>query len=81
MIEQNTIYDYLDKGNDPIYQKLMQLENGDSIVLEGIEVELNVFGLYEVSSSTYFHEGFSDLDRCYKFICEFLEDKILEESE
>lgn len=73
---QNTIYDYLGNENDPVYQKILQLDKGDSVALEDAEVSLNMHGLYEVSTEEY-HEPFSDAGSCYRFVCNLLGEKLL----
>ena len=73
---QNTIYDYLGNESDPIYQKITQLSKGESVLLEDAEISLNINGLYEVSTDEY-HEPFSDLNSCYRFVCDLLGKKLL----
>lgn len=73
---QNTIYDYLGNDNDPLYQKIRQLNKGDVVALDDAEVSLNIHGIYEVSTEEY-HEPFSDLNSCYEFVCDLLGEKLL----
>jgi len=75
---QNTIYDYLGNDNDPVYQKIRQLNKGDVVALDDAEVSLNIHGIYEVSTEEY-HEPFSDLNSCYRFVCDLLGEKLLSE--
>jgi len=75
---QNTIYDYLGNDNDPVYQKITQLNRGESAALEDAQVSLNIHGLYEVSTDES-HEPFSDVGSCYRFVCDLLREKLLSE--
>lgn len=69
IIEQLTIYDYLQKKEDPLYVKLKSLQKGDKINLGFCTVEINPFGLYQIldfidDSDT----AFSSLEECYQYI-------------
>ncbi|MGP4063041.1 hypothetical protein [Halobacillus sp. H74] len=65
--DQINIYNYFGSGDDPIYQKVANLEKEDSVNLGKYKVFLNHLGIYEVSNEEE-HVGFDSAERCYKFI-------------
>lgn len=64
-MEQLNIFNELGFIEDPIYLKLLVMNELDEINIEGIVVFKNILGMYEISSDEL-HEGFKDLDNCYK---------------
>lgn len=69
MLEQTNIYDLLGESVDPVYKKLSNLKKGESLIHKNINISLNEFDLYEVSNE-YCHEGFGDVMKCYRFVCQ-----------
>lgn len=65
--EQYNLYDYLDKQEDQLYQKLKNIHPGDKIIIESYTVRLNVYKLYEVINSES-ETAFSSLEDCYTFL-------------
>lgn len=70
-MEQLNIFNELGFFEDPIYMKLSLMNVQEEINIEGIVVFKNNLGLYEISSDQL-HEGFKDLDCCYKKIMQNL---------
>lgn len=70
-MEQTNIYQYLGEMNDPIFNKISQLELGQTIDLGGVMVSLNTNGLYELETSFY-HECYSTKKQLYDGVSKFL---------
>jgi len=70
-IFQLSIYDFLEKEGDPLFQKINSLRYGEKIMVHGLEIYLNESNFYEVLSPTI-HEGFKTPSRCYSWICQIL---------
>lgn len=79
-MQQVMIYEYLGRDDDPVYKKISNLNKGETIVLDEMNLSLNSFGLYEISTENE-HECFSDMMECYQFINDSLRDKLLGETD
>lgn len=66
-MEQLHIYDYLKVTSDPLFNQLEKLNKEQTISIKDTKISLNNFGVYEVSTSKK-HEGFRDLNSCYKYL-------------
>lgn len=77
-MEQLNVYDLLGDDTDPVYKSLLNLKKGESITLEDMDLSLNHFGIYELSSETW-QECFRDIMDCYRFICRVLKVKMWDE--
>lgn len=73
MMNQTMIYDYLGLDTDPLYLSLTGLKQGQEISLGNLTVLLNKSGIYEVISDE-FHDGFIDINKCYKFLLQIMGD-------
>jgi hypothetical protein len=75
-MEQIMIYDYLGSNDDPVYEKLSKLKNGESFVMDGLNVSHNEFGLYEIATENT-HDCYGNMTECYDSVCELLKDQLL----
>lgn len=66
--QQSTIFDFLSNENDPIYVKVKKVDETKSLRIGKIKISKNNLGFYEIESESI-HEQFSNLDTCYSFIC------------
>ena len=72
-MEQTFIYEYLGVHSDPVYQMISKLTKGNAIKIGNIDVSLNKFGLYEVTTQDS-HDSFRDVQSCYEKICDLAGD-------
>lgn len=64
MDEQSHIYDFLGIGNDPIFKKINDLKENETINLSKLKITLNKQGLYEVETDNQ-HECFNTKKEVY----------------
>lgn len=72
-MNQMNLFNFI-KYDDPIFIKIRRLKENEEIVIDeslGIKATLNWNGIYEAVSEE-FHESFSDYEKCYEFISEYL---------
>ncbi|MFD2133309.1 hypothetical protein ACFSKI_19020 [Pseudogracilibacillus auburnensis] len=69
-MEQTHIYDYLGAIEDPIFNKISNLEVGKVVDLGGVTVLLNQFGLYEVETGIS-HDCFRSKKQVYEGVSKY----------
>ncbi|WP_404427287.1 hypothetical protein LG296_01585 [Ureibacillus chungkukjangi] len=67
MVEQTNLFEFLGLKNDPVFNLIEKLREGDKIQIDSFCIRNNG-KLYEVESDEY-HEGFPTKERCYTFVC------------
>lgn len=75
-MEQINIYQFLGKINDPIYVKILNLKEGETVDLGGVNVTLNSNGLYELESDNH-HECFRTKKQLYDGVAKLISLKAL----
>jgi len=75
-VEQINIYQFLGKVNDPIYVKILNLKEGETVDLGGVNVTLNSNGLYELESDNH-HECFRTKKQLYDGVAKLISLKAL----
>ena len=70
-MEQINVFDLLGNDVDPVYETVANLNKGETVVLEDMNLSLNNFGLYELTHESW-HECFRNMIECYRFICRIL---------
>lgn len=74
-MKQIQLYEYLGISNDPIFNQIKDLKKKGSVKVQLPEflliITLNSWGIYEVSNEE-FHESFSQINDCYEFVSEYL---------
>lgn len=75
-MEQINIYQFLGKVNDPIYVKILNLKEGETVDLGGVNVTLNSNGLYELESDNH-HECFRTKKQLYDGVAKLISLKAL----
>lgn len=66
MIEQTNLYEFTSLNDDPVFNRIKNLDIGQEIQIEAFNVR-KTDKFYEVESEEL-HEGFKSLVRCYSFI-------------
>ena len=59
------LFELIGVESDPVYQKLAQLQTGESFTIDGICVSYNKF--YEIESDIE-HVPFRTINRCYQYL-------------
>lgn len=67
ILEQLSIYDYLGKESDPLYQTIKSLEVNQRVQVEDYSITLSKFGIYEINSKNI-HEAKSRIEDCYDYL-------------
>lgn len=75
-MEQINIYQFLGKVNDPIYVKILNLKEGETVDLGGVNVTLNSNGLYELETDNH-HECFRTKKQLYDGVAKLISLKAL----
>lgn len=76
MEDQLNIYDHIGIQSDPLMQKLKQLNRGQSVALDDLEITLNQSGLYEISTEET-HDCCGNLKRCYDYVNNYLKSRMI----
>lgn len=66
MVEQTTLYEFLELNEDPVFNQIEKLREGEEIQIDSFSVRRTA-KFYEVESDE-FHEGFKTKEKCYSFI-------------
>lgn len=66
-MEQLNMYSYFGKEEDPLFLKLLPLDENKKIVISEYTIIKNQHDLYELSSIDE-HESFSSIDHLYSFL-------------
>lgn len=81
-MQQIQLYEYLGINNDPIFNQIKDLKKRGSMKVQLPEsvliITLNSWGIYEVSNEEL-HESFSQINDCYEFVNEYLNEIELED--
>lgn len=75
-MEQINIYQFLGKVNDPIYVKILNLKEGETVDLGGVNVTLNSNGLYELETDNH-HKCFRTKKQLYDGVAKLISLKAL----
>jgi len=70
-MKQSQIYEYLGLDNDPIFKKINDLKEDESINLSELKITLNKQGLYEVETDDK-HECFKTKKEVYDGVSKLL---------
>lgn len=70
--EQMTLFDYVDKNSDSIYQSIEKIEKDQEITFGECVVRKNNFGFYEIETEES-HEVFTSSESCYCYIRRFID--------
>ena len=68
MLNMN-LFEELGVESDPVYQKIANLQNGDVIEIDGIQIRRNKF--YEIEND-YEHTPFKTLISCYRHVSDII---------
>lgn len=63
------LFEELGIESDPIYQKIANLQTGDAIEIDGIQIRRNKF--YEIEND-YEHTPFKSLISCYRHVSDII---------
>jgi len=66
LVVQTTLYEFLEPNEDPVFNKIEKLREGEEIQIDSFSVR-RTDKFYEVENDE-FHEPFRTLDNCYNFI-------------
>lgn len=66
MVLQTSLYEFLDLNEDPIFNLIQGLNEGDEIQVESFSVR-KTDKFYEIENDEL-HEGFKTINQCYLFI-------------
>lgn len=67
MVEQTNLYDFLDLRDDPVFNQIESLNDGEEIQIDSFYIR-KTEKFYEVENEEI-HEGFKTIRKCYSFIC------------
>lgn len=68
---QTHIYNFLGEVNDPIFIQILELEEGQTLELGGVNITFNANGLYELETDDY-HECFKSKKQLYDGVSRLL---------
>lgn len=66
LVLQTSLYEFLDLNEDPIFNLIQSLREGDEIQVESFSVR-KTDKFYEIENDEL-HEGFKTINQCYSFI-------------
>jgi len=72
-MSQMNIFNFI-KRDDPVFVMIRELNKNEEVVVDeklGVIALLNWNGIYEAVSDE-FHESFSNYEKCYEFVNEYL---------
>ncbi|MGP4074105.1 hypothetical protein ACTWQB_16490 [Piscibacillus sp. B03] len=70
-MEQLSLYDFIQKEEDPLYQKLSSVTESTSMTVEAYHISINEAKFYEITSDDE-HVAASDLEDCYNKLTSLL---------
>lgn len=68
-MQNMNLFEVLGVEADPVYQKIANLQSGDAIEIDGIQVRLHKF--YEIEND-YEHTPFKTLISCYRHVSDII---------
>lgn len=66
MVEQTTLYEFLELHEDPVFNQIENLREGDEVQIDSFTVR-KTDKFFEVENEE-FHEPFRTVNKCYSFI-------------
>lgn len=66
MVAQTTLYEFIGLQDDPVFNLISKMHEGDEIQIDSFAVR-KTDKFYEVESGEY-HEPFKTIDKCYLLI-------------